>query len=233
MVERWDVITIGNLSRNRYWGEDEARPVRATLCTTTLITGTGFRLLVDPSCEDADRMAAELNRRTGLQPAAVDAVFVTHAHGDHHAGLRHFPSASWLAAPGVAAAINASNAYPKAVEPVSGFSAGRPRCGSPVPGATVNPARREDPAPTRLFEAIDVIPTPGHTLDHHSLTFVCDGLTVAITGDAVMTKDFWRDRRGFFNSVDLALSTETMNRLAAIADIIVPGHDNAFLISPR
>ena len=205
MVERWDVITIGNLSRNRYWGEDEARPVRATLCTTTLITGAGFRLLVDPSCEDADRMAAELNRRTGLRLQAVDAVFITHAHGDHHAGLKHFPSARWLAAPGVAAAINASKAYPKAVEPVPG----------------------------RLFDSIDVFPTPGHTSDHHSLTFVCDGLTVAITGDAVMTRDFWRDRRGFFNSVDLDLSTKTMNQLAAIADIIVPGHDNAFLISPR
>jgi len=24
-VKRWDVITIGNLSRNRYWGESDAR----------------------------------------------------------------------------------------------------------------------------------------------------------------------------------------------------------------
>ena len=25
-VKHWDIITIGNLSRNRYWGESEERP---------------------------------------------------------------------------------------------------------------------------------------------------------------------------------------------------------------
>ena len=47
-VQRWDVITVGNLSRNRSWGEPNDKAVRDVLCTCTLIRGEGFRLLVDP-----------------------------------------------------------------------------------------------------------------------------------------------------------------------------------------
>ena len=84
MVHRWDIITIGNLSRNRYWGESEDRPLRPALCTCTLIQAGGSRLLIDPSCEDADRMAAELDRRAGLKPSDITTVFITHHHADHH-----------------------------------------------------------------------------------------------------------------------------------------------------
>jgi len=31
-VSRWDVITVGNLSRNRYWGEADNKAVREVLC---------------------------------------------------------------------------------------------------------------------------------------------------------------------------------------------------------
>lgn len=95
-VKRWDVVTIGNLSRNRYWGESDAKGVRAAICTCTLITG--------------------------------------------------------------------------------------------------------------------------------------DGLSIVVAGDSVATRDFFRERRGYFNAVDFELSAQTMNKLAAMADIIVPGHDNYFLV---
>src|ERR1043165_8498936 len=38
-VKRWDIITIGNLSRNQYWGEPNDTAVRKVLCTCTLIRG--------------------------------------------------------------------------------------------------------------------------------------------------------------------------------------------------
>jgi hypothetical protein len=46
MSMRWDIICIGNLSRNRYWGESEARPVRTALCTSLLVACDELRLLV-------------------------------------------------------------------------------------------------------------------------------------------------------------------------------------------
>ena len=202
MPLRWDIVTLGNLSRNRYWGESEDRPRRSALCTCTLVRGEGFCLLVDPACGDAGKMAEELDRRSGLPLSAVTAVFLTHAHGDHHAGLAHFPQAQWLAAPAVAEALNASGRYPPRVQGAAG----------------------------RIFEAVEVIPTPGHTPDHHSLRLESEGRTVVVAGDAVMTRDFWQDRRGFFNSTDPAQASRTMERLAEFADVIVPGHDNAFPI---
>jgi glyoxylase-like metal-dependent hydrolase (beta-lactamase superfamily II) len=201
-VKRWDVITIGNLSRNRYWGESSDRAYRAAICTCTVIAGEGFRVLVDPSLAKADEMARELDRRTGLKIADINTVFITHEHGDHVAGLAHFADARWVAAPDVAAKLN----VPK-------------KLAKPVEGAT-----------GRLHDALEIIATPGHTMSHHSLRFDCDGRSIIAAGDAVATRDFWNERMGYFNAVDFALSAKTMNRMAEIADVIVPGHDNYFLV---
>jgi glyoxylase-like metal-dependent hydrolase (beta-lactamase superfamily II) len=200
-VRRWDVITLGNLSRNRYWNEGDDRGVRSAICTCTVIQGAGFRLMVDPSLTKAEQMTAELDRRTGLKLHDIDVVFITHEHADHWFGLAHFPEAKWLAAPEVATALNKPGKLPKRVEPATG----------------------------KLFDAVEVIATPGHTLSHHSLRFDCDNVSVVVAGDAVATQDFWRERRGYFNCVDFELSTVSMNMIAGLADIVVPGHDNLFL----
>jgi glyoxylase-like metal-dependent hydrolase (beta-lactamase superfamily II) len=200
-VKRWDVITIGNLSRNRYWGESDVQGVRSAICTCTVVQGEGFRLIVDPSLAKAESMAAELDRRTSLKLRGIDTVFITHEHGDHWYGLAHFSEAKWLAAPAVAAALNQTNKLPKSIEAATG----------------------------RLFDAVDILPTPGHTLSHHSLRFDCDGLSVVVAGDAVATRDFWGERRGYFNCVDLDLSARSMDKIAGLADLVVPGHDNYFL----
>ena len=80
-----------------------------------------------------------------------------------------------------------------------------------------------------LFGAVAVVPAPGHTRGHHSLRFDCGGQSVAIAGEAMATLDFWRERRSFYNAVDLELGAKTMDQPASIATIIVPGHDNYFL----
>lgn len=200
-VKRWDIITIGNLSRNRYWGESDAQGLRPAICTCTVIQGNGFRLIVDPSLAKAEQMTAEIDRRTGLKLRDIDTVFVTHEHGDHWFGLAHFSEAKWLAAPEVAAALNKTNKLPKAVAAATG----------------------------RLFDAVDILATPGHTMSHHSLRFDCEGLSVVIAGDAVATRDFWRERRGYYNCVDFELAAKSIDQIAGLADIVVPGHDNFFL----
>ena len=202
MIHRWDIITIGNISRNRYWGEREDMAYRPALCTCTLVQGADFCLLVDPSLKEEAAMAAELNRRTGKQLSDVDAVFITHAHGDHHYGLKHFPQARWLAAPPVAELLNQSGHYQKAVAPAT------------------NP----------LLGELEIIHTPGHTLHHYSLRFAWQGQAIIIAADAAVTRDYWNDRQGYFNSEDFAAATASMAQLAQMADIIVPGHDNYFLV---
>src|SRR5262245_29432877 len=75
-VTRWGIITIGNLSRNQYWGEGIATAVRPVLATCTLIRGEGFALLIDPSVADPAQMAHELDRRTGLKTKDITHTFV-------------------------------------------------------------------------------------------------------------------------------------------------------------
>ncbi|MEZ4865179.1 MAG: MBL fold metallo-hydrolase [Caldilineaceae bacterium] len=201
MIQRWDIITIGNLSRNRYWSERDDQAYRAALCTCTLIQGDGFRLLVDPSLKEETAMAGELNRRTGLQLTDVDAIFITHAHGDHHYGLKHFGQATWWAAPPVAELLNQSGNYTQAVTGAAG----------------------------PLFGEIEVLHTPGHTYHHYSLRFSWMGQRVIVAADAAVTRDFWHDRRGYFNSEDFAAASRTIEQLAGQGDIIIPGHDNYFI----
>jgi len=118
--------------------------------------------------------------------------------------LVNFRNAQWLAAAEVASTINSSGKYSRCVEP----------------------------AEKTIRDGIEVIHTPGHTMDHHSLKFECDGMCIVTAGDAVMTRDFWNERRGFHNSTDFALATETMNRISRFTDIIIPGHDNYFITAP-
>lgn len=214
MIKRWDLITIGNISRNRYWGEGDEKGVRSAICTCTLITGEesggggrGYRLLVDPSMQDSEQMRHELDRRSGLKLDEITHVFITHPHGDHHYGLRHFEKARWMAAAPVAAQINGEGKYTRSIDPLL-----------PPPGAE------------KILGEIDLLHTPGHTEHHYSLRFDCEGLSVVIAGDATMTRDFFRDRRGYFNSSDFEAAARTIERLAALADIVVPGHDNYFLV---
>ena len=54
-------------------------------------------------------------------------------------------------------------------------------------------------------------------------------MSIVAAGDALATPDFFRERRGYFNAIDFALSARTMDMLADIADILIPGHDNYFL----
>jgi hypothetical protein len=62
------------------------------------------------------------------------------------------------------------------------------------------------------------------------LRFDCEGRSIVVAGDSVATRDFWRERRSYYNAVDPALGARTMGQLAGVASIIVPGHDNYFLV---
>jgi glyoxylase-like metal-dependent hydrolase (beta-lactamase superfamily II) len=52
---------------------------------------------------------------------------------------------------------------------------------------------------------------------------------VVVSGDSVMAPDYFAHRQGYYNSIDFAVSRETIEKIADIADIVVPGHSNYFL----
>src|SRR6266700_3100465 len=87
---RFDIISIGTLSRNRLWGETQA--VRTAHATCTLIRSGKRSILVDPGLP-APAMGAHLYERTGLRPERIDSVFLTNFRPAHRAGLGEFPNA--------------------------------------------------------------------------------------------------------------------------------------------
>jgi glyoxylase-like metal-dependent hydrolase (beta-lactamase superfamily II) len=198
----WQVLTLGRFSRNRYWGEDEGKAYRSAICTSTLIRADGCNILVDPSLPSPG-MEAALDGCTGIKPTQVDIVYITHCHGDHFTGLNVFSNAKWLCAP----------------EEVTQIRSQLPE----------SDAGRMQPADDEIVPGVRLIPLPGHTLGLAGLTFESVDGIVAVVGDAVMTRDFFNDRRGYFNSVDKEQSSRSIELLAVSADIIVPGHGNYFI----
>lgn len=205
-MNRFTILTLGCFSRNRYWGEEDAKSYRRALCTSTLIeTPQGARILVDPAVSGA-ALAQVLDERCGLRPEAVDYVYVTHRHGDHYMGMADLPRAVWLAAPGDAGEIR--RALPQHAKRI--FAAG-----------------------AEIVPGVQVLPLPGHTPGLAGLLFASEDGMVAVAGDSVMTRDFFKDRRGYYNSADFAASARSIDLLMEKADIVVPGHGNYFLTHRR
>ena len=81
--------------------------------------------------------------------------------------------------------------------------------------------------PTKLFPGIQLVGTPGHTPESISV-FVEGEKRYAIVGDAIPTQSNfikWVIPAAHYDP-DLAL--RSMERIAAFAEIIVPGHDAPF-----
>jgi glyoxylase-like metal-dependent hydrolase (beta-lactamase superfamily II) len=201
----WTVLTIGHLSANRFWGEVER--VRAPLCTTTLIRTPAGLVVVDPGAEP-ERMPTVLHDQAGLRPEDIAYLFVTHSHADHRCGLEAFPHAIWLMA-------EAEIAY------------WRSRSGD----QDARLLERIVPVERQPLSGLRAVATPGHTPGTTSLLFDWRGRTIAVVGDAVMTQEHFRARVGHTNSVDADQARASIERLGREADLIVPGHDNAFVVA--
>jgi glyoxylase-like metal-dependent hydrolase (beta-lactamase superfamily II) len=199
MTVGFTIVNIGTLSMNKFWGETER--VRAATATCVLLESEGLRLLVDPS-PGPEELEPLLFDRTGLRAAAIDAIFLTHFHGDHRYGLELFEDATWLMAQ-------------------AGLQEWRER--SPQESATI---KRFVPASDRLPGGIDLLPTPGHTYGHHGLRMDSRWGRLIVAGDAVMTQDFFAAEEGYHNCVDFGLATQTIRAIKERAEWVIPGHGN-------
>ena len=199
------IINIGTLSMNRFWRETER--VRTPSATCMLLQAGKTRLIVDPS-PAPEQLEAKLYETTGLRPGDIDAVFLTHFHGDHRFGIELFAGKRFLmAAPGT----------------------DEWRTANPGDASLID---RFEPAKGTLPEGVELRSTPGHTHGHHSLEVESDWGRLVVSGDAVMTRDFLREEEGFHNSVDFELASKTIRELKRDFDLIIPGHDS-FVVNRR
>lgn len=199
------ILTIGCFSRNKFWGEEDTKAYRDALCTSTLIKGSKNNIIVDPS-QNGDEMERTLFNRSGLHPRDIDTVFFTHHHGDHLVGADVFNHAKWYMSETDLQIMRKGTIEEQKF------------------------AERTIPVFSDFVFGITEIPLPGHTLGNTGLFFNTSDGRVMICGDAVMTRDFFEAECGYYNSIDFELSTQTIQKIANLADVVIPGHDNYFLV---
>jgi len=201
---RLDVIAIGDLAKNRYWGEKA--PKREEYATATLVRSGDAAILVDPGWPP-EVLRSALYYRAGLAPEAVTHVFLTHFDPVHRQGIGLFPKATWWL-------YEEEIAYAEAE--LAADDAGR------------GVLARVKAVPEKLSPGVDLFPTFGHTPGHASLLVYTPMETTIVAGDAVLTRDHLEHGDLGEAPWDLAKAKESFQDVLEMADVVVPGHDNLF-----
>ena len=205
------IVTIGHLSRNRYWGEDESVAYRKARCTCSLISGNGQHILVDPSLPEKE-MDEALLWAAGLHRQDITAVYTTHYHLDHHVDPL-FPNAKWfMPAVEIDYLKNNWDSYIKV-----------------FPADNKDTLAHARPVGAELATGITVVPLPGHTEGICGLAFTSPEGRILLTGDAVMTREFYKAGKPYLFGWNDDIGTNTITALHGNYDVIIPGHGEAFL----
>ncbi|MGC4033373.1 MAG: MBL fold metallo-hydrolase [Tepidisphaeraceae bacterium] len=218
---RVDVISIGTLSRNLLWKESE--PVRTPHATTTLIRAGKRTILVDPGLP-GQILAARLYERTGLQPDAVDTIFLTNAKHAHRGGVAAFAKAKVYIHP-----IERERALLDLSVRIEEADDEDDRQVLASEAKALNALR---PAEDNLAPQVDLFPLFGYTAGTCGILVTSTTQTILIAGDAVASTDHLLAGQVLPGCFDLGAAKESLQEVYEIADVIVPGHDN-ILLNPR
>jgi glyoxylase-like metal-dependent hydrolase (beta-lactamase superfamily II) len=219
---RFDIISIGTLSRNRLWGENE--PVRTPHATTTLIRSGKRTILVDPGLPAA-ALGARLFERTGLRPEQVDTVFLTTFRPAHRAGLALFGRARTLISEVEQQATRQH--LERLIDQAPEEDIDRR-----VLQQELALLETLTPADDKVADQLDLFPLPGYSPGTCGLLIKLPTASVMLAGDAVPTQDHFLAGQVLPDSYNIEQAQEAMREVYEIADLIIPGHDNAFL-NPR
>jgi glyoxylase-like metal-dependent hydrolase (beta-lactamase superfamily II) len=219
---RFDIVSIGTLSRNRLWNESEA--LRTPHATTTLVRAGKRNILIDPALPP-QALAARLFERTGLKPEAIDTIFLTNFKPAHRHGLSLFPNAKRLIHELEQQSVrdDLSNLIDQAPEE------DLDRAHFERELALLNDLQ---PADDHLAENVDLFPLFGYTPGTCGLLLALPTQTVLLASDAVPTQDHFLAGQVLPDSASIQQAQEALQEVYEIADLIIPGHDNVFL-NPR
>jgi N-acyl homoserine lactone hydrolase len=150
----------------------------------------------------------------GLSPDDVTTVVVSHAHYDHVQNVDLFPRAAlWL--------------HPaELAEPEAGDLARPPWTHLLLRGREIRPAGDG----TELAPGVRVLHLPGHTAGSVGLLAETGAGTAACTGDALSSAAALRAGVATVVRGDPAVARDSVRRVAALADLVYPGHDAPFRV---
>jgi glyoxylase-like metal-dependent hydrolase (beta-lactamase superfamily II) len=203
----WRIISIGYLRLNPYWGEEKPRSRQE--CTCTLVETEHARIIIDPGLASEEELAQKLYQHSGYHPEDIHIVFLTHFHQHHWRSLSLFPRAQWLMSRTEIRWWQGRAELRESERTVlSSFQ-----------------AVEEHP-----LEGIEILPTPGHTHGLTSLMFETREGIVITAGDAVLTFDHFDDREPAGSCEDRKMARRSIDQIAKMADVVIPGHDNFFVV---
>lgn len=193
-------------------------------CAVTLVEGEDAdghtrRIVVDPgSSGRGGALDAALAIRR-LTRADIDTVVLTHAHWDHMQNLDLFDGATICLHPDELAYV--ANPHPR---------------DTATPRWTRAVLDQYDLCPvhdgTELMPGVSILDVRGHSAGTVAVAATTAEGVALITGDAVQNVDVARNRRNPLVFWDDAMATQSIDRIIAAADIIHPGHDGPFRMSP-
>ncbi|NLX13246.1 MAG: MBL fold metallo-hydrolase [Phycisphaerales bacterium] len=214
------IISIGTLSRNRFW--NETAPKRSAHATCTLIQDDDIRILVDPALPES-LLLHYLDERAGIKPEAIDLVFLTTFRPAHRRGLALFERATWRMHEAEIAAVGHHLA--EMAERLSNDEdTDTPRILEQERAIL----ERIDPAEDKLTRRVDLFPSPGVSPGSAGLLLTLPQRTVIVAGDAVATHEYYAAGRVYEQAAEVERAARSFAEIVEIADEIVPGHDNVF-----
>jgi N-acyl homoserine lactone hydrolase len=196
---------------------------RIAMCQVTLIEGSGpngkpVRILVDPAHAGRRVVLVEALASMGLTPADIDMVVLTHAHWDHVQNIDAFAHA-----------------------PVCLHPRERRYSQGPHPNDWATPAWtgailermqiREIAEGDELIPGVGVVDLPGHSPGSIGVTVQNSHGLSLITGDAVHRASVALSRQSPLVFWSAAEARASIDRVVKLADVIYPGHDQAFRLT--
>ena len=224
MAVDFRVINIGTLSLNPLWGETQA--VRTPHATTTLVTAGKETIVVDPSLP-GKVLGARLYERAGIHIDRIRMVFLTTFRACHRFGLSAFEKAEWI--------IHEKEKQ-WAYEYLQQMRSQIDKDEGEQKGIIENDLVLLDrcrPAADELAADVQLFPSPGPSAGSCGLLLTPSVGAVVIAGDAVISQDYLDQGRVWDHSYDVKQAQQSLQDILEVADVIVPGHDNVFLIPGR
>lgn len=229
------VISIGTLAKNSLWSERV--PVRTSHATTTLIRSGKDLILVDPALP-APAVEARLFERTGLKLGAITQVFLTNWRPAHRRALPALTHAKWLmhgieiqAAQRVLEDMQARNG-PQEGDDSGNLTSEKDGEVAALLTAELSLLSRVEAAPDEIIEGLDLFPLPGYTEGQAGLLVTTPTMGTMIAGDAIPTAEHFAAGQVFGDCWDIKLAQQSLMEMYEIADAVIPGHDNIFMV-PR
>jgi len=217
------VVSIGALSHNRLWGEGS--PVRSAHATTTYIEDGPRRILTDPSLP-AVALGARFNERTGKFLADITDVFCTSLRPVHRRSIESFPHAKWWVCE------TELETYRRHLENLLDSAERLSEEEAQATRSDLELLKRFSPAPDKFTQQISLFPVPGPSPGSAGLLLTPTDMTVAIAGDAALTREHIARGQVWEGCSDTTAAMASLQELLEIADVLVPGHDN-LLVTPR